>query len=510
MWTEIFNLNYIIQLIDFMPKILIIDHDIDFLTSLHRVFEHMGQKCVGKRFLLEGLHEVNAHDYDLVFLDVDLPDGNGLDEVKRFQMAPSAPEVVIVTGFGDSEGAEIALRNGAWDYIEKPVSMTTLRLILKRSLDYRSKKNEFFRHKTVQRDEIIGTSQQIVCSLEMMARVARSKGNVILTGETGTGKELFARAIHLNSDRKHAAMVVVDCTNLPKELRESLLFGHVKGAFTGAHESKDGLFKNADGGTVFLDEIAELALPLQKSMLRVLQEGRFRPVGSNTEVSSNFRVIAATNQKLSEMVAHGTFRKDLYFRLNAHLIHLHALRERKEDIDTLARHYLLKICNEYSISVKTLSRELLRVMKCYSWPGNVRELVNTMYVCIDNSLNEQTVYPHHLPLDIRVAVAKSSFSRHGNSNDNGNGTCEKLEVSASGNDSLKSHIPELVPENLPTLKEVRNQTVSSLEVSYLTALARISSGNVRKACSISGLSRARLYELFKKHDLNIRHGRSFM
>ena len=487
-----------------MPKILLIDDDADFLTSLQHVFEHMGQKCVGKLSLQEGVKEVMAHEYDLVFLDVHLPDGNGLDEIKRFQMASSAPEVVIITGFGDSEGAELALRNGAWDYIEKPVSMTTLRLILKRSLDYRIKKNEFYRHKVVQRDEIIGTSQQIVCSLEMMARVARSKGNVILTGETGTGKELFARAIHDNSDRKNAGMVVVDCTNLPRELRESLLFGHVKGAFTGAHESKDGLFKIADGGTVFLDEIAELALPLQKSMLRVLQEGRFRPVGSNIEVSSNFRVIAATNQKLNEMVDNGTFRKDLYFRLNAHCIHLHALRDRKEDIAVLARHYTTKICKEYMIPRKALSRELMRVLDSYPWPGNVRELVNALYVCIDNSLNEQTVYPHHLSLDIRVAVAKSSFSRHGN------GTVDGTEISVLENESLESHIPDLVPENLPTLKEVRNQTVSSLELSYLTALAKVSSGNVRKACSISGLSRARLYELFKKHDLNIRHGRSFL
>lgn len=231
----------------------------------------------------------------------------------------------------------------------------------------------------------------------MMARVARSKGNVILTGETGTGKELFARAIHKNSDRKNAGMVVVDCTNLPKELRESLLLGTSKGLLPGLMNPKTGCSRMLTGNC-FLDEIAELAMPLQKSMLRVLQEGRFRPVGSNTEVTSNFRVIAATNQKLSDMVAHGTFRKDLYFRLNAHCIHLHALRDRTEDIAILARHYTGKICKEYAIGRKTLSRELLRVLEGYSWPGNVRELVNAMYVCIDNSLNEQTVYPHHLPL----------------------------------------------------------------------------------------------------------------
>ena len=485
-----------------MPRLLIIDDDPEFLTALTRVLGHMGQNYVGKLSLQEGLKEVYQHAYDLVFLDVHFPDGNGLDEVRRFRMAPSSPEVVILTGYGDSEGAELALRDGAWDYIEKPVSMTSLRLILKRSLDYRNKKNEFLKHKIVHREKIIGTSRHTMCSLERMARAARSKGNVIITGETGTGKELFAKAIHDNSDRKESRMVVVDCTNLPKELRESLLFGHVKGAFTGAHESTEGLFKNADGGTIFLDEVAELALPLQKSMLRVLQEGRFRPVGSSREVVSNFRVIAATNQILEAMVKQGAFRKDLYFRLNAHCIHLHALRERKEDIAVLARHYVTKICGEYGIPSKTISQELMRVLLRYPWPGNVRELINTLYASIDNSLNEQTIYPHHLPLDVRVVVAKSSFSRH----ENGDVPDTLLPIS----DTAAAHIPELVPETLPTLKEVRNQTVSSLELTYLTALAKVSSGNVRKACTISGLSRARLYELFKKHDLSIRHGRAFI
>jgi two-component system NtrC family response regulator len=484
-----------------MSRLLIVDDDHEFLSALGRVLTHMGQTHVGKRSLAEGMEEVMAHPYDLVLLDVVLPDGNGLEAINHFQMAPSSPEVVIITGYGDGDGAELALRNGAWDYIEKPIAMTTLRTILKRSLEYRSKKKEFLDYKSVQRDKIIGTSRQLLASLEQLARAARSKGNVLITGETGTGKELFARAIHDNSDRKDGRLVVVDCTNLPKELRESLLFGHVKGAFTGAHESKIGLFKNADGGTIFLDEIAELAPPLQKSMLRVLQEGRFRPVGANMEISSSFRVIAATNQNLRKMVEDGVFRKDLYYRLNAHNLHLHPLRERKDDIPVLTRHYMRVICSEYDIPLKSVSKELMRVLCCYAWPGNVRELVNTLYACIDNALNEKIIYPHHLPLDIRVAVAKSSFSCAGNGPNPG----EKMDVT-----DPQIYIPELEPENLPTLKEVRNKTISSLEVSYLTALARVSCGNVTKACSISGLSRARLYELFKKHDLNIRHGRAFI
>ncbi|WP_462325165.1 sigma-54-dependent transcriptional regulator [Desulfoplanes sp.] len=487
-----------------MSRLLIVDDDQEFLASLGSVLTHMGQDYVGKRSLAEGLDEVRQRPYDLVLLEVHLPDGNGLDEIKGFQMAPSGPEVVIITGYGDGQGAEVALRNGAWDYIEKPVSMTTLRTILKRSLDYRYKKRELLDHRTVRRERILGSSQQTLTSLEHMAKAARSKGNVIIMGETGTGKELYAKAIHENSDRKQGRLVVVDCTNLPRELRESLLFGHVKGAFTGAHESKEGLFKNADGGTVFLDEVGELALPLQKSMLRVLQEGRFRPVGSNTEVNSSFRVIAATNQHLQQMVEKGKFRKDLYFRLNAHCLHLYPLREREEDISVLARHYCGTICREYDIQTKTLSRELVRVMCRYPWPGNVRELINTLYACVDNGLIEKTLFPHHLPLDVRVAVAKSSFSGNGN----GDSPCaEKPERNFT---DPQVHIPELAPEELPTLKEVRNKTVSSLEVSYLNVLAKVSSGNVGKACSISGLSRARLYELFKKHDLNLRHGRAFI
>jgi two-component system NtrC family response regulator len=485
-----------------MSRLLIVDDDQEFLNTLGRVLDHMGEYHMGKRSLSEGMDEILANAYDLVLLDVVLPDGNGLEAIRHFQMAPSAPEVVVVTQYGDGEGAELALRNGAWDYIEKPISMTTLRNILKRSLDYRGKKREFLDHKTVRRDKIIGSSRQLLSSLEKLARAARSKGNVIITGETGTGKELFARAIHENSDRKEGRMVVVDCTNLPRELRESLLFGHVKGAFTGAHETKVGLFKNADAGTIFLDEVAELALALQKSMLRVLQEGRFRPVGSSVEVSSSFRVIAATNQNLHKMVEEGSFRKDLYYRLNAHCLHLHPLRERKDDIPVLTRHYVEEICDEYEISAKTVSRELLRVLCRYSWPGNVRELVNTLYASIDNALNEKILYPHHLPIDIRVAVARSSFSGKGN------GRC--LPEKEQDVTDPQVYIPEFEPENLPTLKEVRNKTVSTLEISYLSALARVSSGNVTKACSISGLSRARLYELFKKHDLNIRHGRAFM
>ena len=247
-----------------MANIIIIDDDYDFNISLQRVLQRLGHKCTFFLNLQDGLRDVRENDCDLVFLDVNLPDGNGLGEVKNFRSAPSSPEVVILTGLGDPEGAGQAIKNGAWNYVEKPVPLNTLRLLLKRVLEYRERKGLFFKQVNIKRKGIIGESKQMLACLEEIAKAATSKGNVVITGETGTGKELIARAIHENSERKNARLVVIDCTNLPKTLRESLLFGHVKGAFTGATESREGLFKLGDKGTIFLDEVGEMSLDLQK------------------------------------------------------------------------------------------------------------------------------------------------------------------------------------------------------------------------------------------------------
>jgi DNA-binding NtrC family response regulator len=276
---------------------------------------------------------VATNAYDVIFLDVRLPDGIGLDAIQKIKANSSAPEVVIITGEGDPNGAELAIQYGAWDYIEKPPSVQSVILPLVRALQYRTEKKDAQKPLMIKRDNIIGNSPQLLRSLKKLARAAQSQASVLIEGETGTGKELFAMAIHQSSSRSGKNFVVVDCAALPETLVESVLFGHAKGAFTGADQAKEGLVKQADQGTLFLDEIGELPLSLQKAFLRVLQEQRFRPIGGGSEVNSDFRLIAATNRDLDRMVQEKQFRQDLLFRIRSLVITLPPLRERPEDIN---------------------------------------------------------------------------------------------------------------------------------------------------------------------------------
>ena len=491
-----------------MADIFIIDDDYDFNISLQRIFQRFGHNCSFSLNLKDGLENVLKKNCDIIFLDVNLPDGNGADEVKNLRAAPSSPEVVMLTGLADPKIAALAIRNGAWDYLEKPISLNTLRQLLKRILEHRERKTLFFKKDFKLKSKgIIGESNQIIDCLEQVAKAASSKGNVIITGETGTGKELIARAIHENSERSDGRMVVIDCTNLPRTLRESLLFGHVKGAFTGATEDRDGLFKLGDKGTVFLDEVGEMDIELQRCFLRVLQEGTFRPIGSSKELKSDFRVVAATNRDIEILVKTGKFRQDLYYRLNGIRIHLPPLRERKEDIKPLTYYYVQKICNQYGIAEKEVSDDFLESLFLYHWPGNVRELVNALFAAIDNSLNERILYPHHLPMDIRAEIASKMVTPK----------CTEISKtsasSVSGSESKTEQEAADVTlwENsfqrdgkLPTFKEVRKEYLDKLESKYLRELTIVSNGDVQKACKISGLSRARLYELLKKHGVSFK------
>lgn len=477
-----------------MANILIVDDDYDFCSSLQRVFERLGHESRFALSLRDGLQETSQITYDFVFLDVALPDGNGLKEINAFKTSSTPPEIIILTGQGDPDAAGTAIRDGAWDYIEKPVSMGTLKTLLDRAISHRKTKSEAPDRKPIKIEGIIGQSDRINACLDVMTKAAHSRSNVIISGETGTGKELFAQAIHANSPHTKGELIVIDCTNLPKNLAESILFGHTKGSFTGAYETKEGLFKQADGGTVFLDEVGELTLPLQKSLLRVLQERKFRPVGAKKEVLSNFRVIAATNRDLSKMVDSKLFRKDLYYRLNGLRIDLPALRERKEDIPVLTNHYVNKLCSDYLIEPKTVSQDFLNALASYPWPGNVRELVNALYASVDTAFDVPVLFPHHLPLDIRATIAKTSFVQKKNPDALGQPEVDSAAEAGPMDESL----------DLPQLKEVREKTVSAMEAQYLIKLTRACKGKVKLACNISGLSRARLYELLKKHKTNLK------
>jgi two-component system, NtrC family, response regulator len=522
-----------------MANILIIDDDSDFCASMQRVMEHQSHSCGFSLNIRDGVEQARRNYYDLIFLDVALPDGSGLKELNTFKTAPGNPEIIIITGQGDPDGAGMAIKNGAWDYIEKPVSLNSIKLILKRALEFREKRNGVSSARNFDRSSIIGSGSRISACLEIMAKAANSHSNVIIAGETGTGKELFAKAIHENSSRR-GSLIVIDCTNLPKTLAESLLFGHIKGSFTGAYETQEGLFKQADGGTVFLDEVGEMSLGLQRSLLRVLQEKKFRPIGAKREVLSDFRVIVASNRDLKQMVEAGQFRSDLYFRLNGVRIDLPPLRERLDDLKDLANFYIGRICDEYRMPRKGISKDFVDALCSYHWPGNIRELVNILYSSVDNAYDEPILYPHHLSLDLRVFVAKNSFvSKNNRFSNNDRRQTPPMPVTHpfSSGSALAELVPaeepstrhcELLPQpqattnvskeqgamvrywnildeyaSFPPIKEIREAVVSRMEADYLGELSKRCRGSIRKACDVSGLSRARLYELLKKHHVSI-------
>ena len=361
-----------------MGNILIIDDDEMLCEMLCRRIHDMEHKTICAHTLSQGLKVASESAFDIVLLDVRLPDGNGLDALSSIKSSATDPEVLIITGEGDENGAELAIKNGAWDYIQKPLSSREIALQLTRALEYRQEKMVRLKAVSFDRHGIIGESRQIRACLDKTAQSAATDVNVLIVGETGTGKELFANAIHRNSSRAGSNFVVVDCAALPENLVESVLFGHVKGAFTGASENTAGLVKQADRGTLFLDEVGELPLATQKAFLRALQERSYRQVGGTTEISSNFRLIAATHRDLEKLCAESLFRKDLYYRLKSVLIELPALRERKSDLQVLMLYYINKLCIQYAISTKGFSPEFFEALSKHDWPGNVRELVHVL------------------------------------------------------------------------------------------------------------------------------------
>jgi two-component system NtrC family response regulator len=392
-----------------MANVLIIDDDKLICETIGNLVRRMGHQATCSYTLQDGLEESSSQMVDVVFLDVRLPDGNGLEVLPRIQASASLPEVIIMTGYGDPDGAELAIKHGAWDYLQKPSTMDAMTLPLVRALQYREEKKAGKATMILKREGIIGNSPKIKACLDLLAQVASSNANVLITGETGTGKELFAVAIHKNSPRANKNFVVVDCAALPENLVESILFGHEKGAYTGADRARDGLILQADGGTLFLDEVGELPLSVQKSFLRTLQERKFRPVGGKGEIESDFRLIAASNRNLDDMVRQERFREDLLFRLRSFSIDLPPLRERPEDIKDLATYYVEVLSKRYEIEPKDFSPEFFDILISYPWPGNVRELINALERALVNGRYERILFPKHLPTHIRAKIARSSI-----------------------------------------------------------------------------------------------------
>ena len=358
-----------------------------------------------------------------------------------------------------------------------------MKLPLARALQYRRDKIVETSPKVLKRCGIVGESQAVADCLALVSQAAGSDTGVLITGETGTGKELFARAIHENSRRASKSLVVVDCTALPETLVESLLFGHERGSFTGAERSQEGLIKQAHGGTLFLDEVGELPLPVQKSFLRVLQERRFRPIGGTKEIDVDFRLVAATNRDLDQMAKDGSFRQDLLFRLRSFTIALPPLRNHREDIHELMVYHLSNLCQRYNITTKGFSPDVLEAFRSYEWPGNVRELVNALERALAAAWHEPTLFAKHLPQEIRIKLLRRSIQR------------DQGYSGASG---------QIGPKPLLSWKETRDAGLDKLEYEYLRDLMAHTKGDVNEALEISGLKRSRLYQLLKKHGLSAR------
>ena len=356
----------------------------------------------------EALEAFNNGDFDLVLMDVRMPEMNGLDALKAMKESDPRTFVVIMTAHSNLSDAVTAIKEGAYDYVEKPVDPVRLSEIVRKSQEASEMISSLALSNPIFDDDVesefVGSSQKMREVYGLIYKLCKVDTTVLVRGENGTGKELVARAIHFNSPRKSGAFVAINCGAIPENLMESELFGHEKGSFTGASERKIGKFQLANNGTLFLDEIGELKPEMQVKLLRVLQEKKFLPVGSNREVKSNARIIAATNRNLEKMIEENTFREDLFYRLNVMPIFLPPLRERKDDIAALVQHFIKKFSKSHQSMIQGLTPEALETLKNYRWPGNIRELENA----IERSFiveNSKEIQASSLPDAVRLATA---------------------------------------------------------------------------------------------------------
>jgi len=386
-------------------RLLLVDDEEAFRKLLAMELGHAGYQAETAGTIAEARTKLGEQTFHVVFLDVRLPDGNGLDLLREIRETSPATEVVMLTAFGTVQEAIVAMKEGAQDFLSKPVKFGELEAVLQKVLQKQAlERGNAALQRDVERlaqsEHFIGQAPQIRELLKLLARVAETDSTVLIRGESGVGKELVARAVHRHSLRARQPFVVVDCASLHENLLQSELFGHERGAYTGAVRLKHGLFEVADRGTIFLDEIAEITPALQVKLLRVLENGTFRRVGGTVDIHVDVRVIAATNRSLEAMMKDGAFREDLFYRLNVFSLSIPPLRERREDIPLLVEHF---IRNSSVVPKRTarVSPEALEVIQRYAWPGNVRELENVIeraLILCDRGLIE----PEHLPMGVRL------------------------------------------------------------------------------------------------------------
>jgi DNA-binding NtrC family response regulator len=429
---------------------------------------------------VEALRQIDGEQYDVLILDIMMPKIDGLEVLRRVKEEHPEVDVIMVTGLSQIETAVQAMKLGAFDYLAKPFDPDELKLVVQRALERRRLLQENLSLKSeigskYRFENIIGASPPMQAVFRLIAQCAPTNSTVMLTGESGTGKELIARAIHFNSLRKDKPFVAVDCNALSENLLESELFGHVKGAFTGAVANKRGMFEIADGGTLFLDEVGNFSLSTQAKLLRVIQEREFRAVGDTRTHAANLRLITATNKDLKAMIAEGTFRDDLYYRINIFPIHVPPLRERRDDIPALAFHFLKAVSSELGKQVTEFSEGAMSALVNYDWPGNVRELENTVHRAAILA-TDQVIRQAHL-----VNI-----------------------LEASPNSAL--HVPR-TSEDLKRAKKIaREKSVEDIEKLFVVETLKRNGWNATRSAEETGMQRANFQALMKKYNIRIREG----
>jgi len=403
-------------------KILVADDEKNMLWALTNVLSKQGFKTFTARDGEEAIHQFKKHLPDVVLLDLKMPKKNGIEVLKKIKKINDSIPVIMITAHGNIETAIEAMKLGAFDYVQKPFEMEEINVLIKKALKIRdlTMEVELLRDelsRISRGNQIIGESPQIKEVMDLVNRVAKSNATVLILGESGTGKELVANAIHYNSDRKNKPFVKVNCGALPENLLESELFGHEKGAFTGAISRKIGRFERAHGGSIFLDEIGEMSFSTQVKLLRVLQEKQIERVGSTEVIDVDVRIIAATNKDLKRLVEEGRFREDLYYRLNVIPIKIPPLRERKQDIPLLVKYFLQKYSLETGRRGMTISDSALDKLKTYSWPGNIRELQNVIERAVilspGREITEDQLPPEIVKRDRQVELDEFKLPKNG-------------------------------------------------------------------------------------------------
>jgi len=454
-------------------NLLIVDDERSIREACREVAQSLGFSALAADSAEHAFRLLESQTFDAVLLDLRLPGAGGLDALRRIKERRPDAVVIVVTGYGTVQSAVQAMKNGAYDYVTKPFSLDELKLLLERVASHLKLKSEnrMLREKVKSKQGfggIIGRAPEMEKLYRIIAKAANSVHPVLILGESGTGKEMVARSIHYSGPFRDKPFIPVDCGSLVPTLIESELFGYVKGAFTGANQTKDGLMTMAEGGTIFLDEVGELPVDLQAKMLRAIQEKEIRPVGSTKRMPINVRILAATNRDLEQAVMQGAFRRDLYFRLNVLSLRIPPLRERRQDIPLLIAHFMERMVRN-SGQEKVLSDDALKSLLAYDWPGNVRELEN----CLERSYaftSGPLIHAGDLPHEIARLPVPESTSGNGNGNGNGDGNGHS----------------RIVP-----IAELEKQTI-------LSAIAELN-GDKLRAARLLGIGKTTLYRKLKDY-----------